>query len=589
MIPGKQPFQGHTRKLALAFDVGNRYSKVSYCILDPGEIPTIHGVTRYPAQEHLGGDDKIPSIIYYDQQHVVRAVGTEALQQHIIDQAKDENWTKLEWRKIRIYLHAGYLSSSFIKGNDIPPLPRGLSAIQVLSDFMKYLFKCARKYIVESHASGSSVWRSLENQVEFVLTHPNRWEGRQQQRIRRAAVLAGLVPVGEDGQSRLHLLTEGEANLHFCVTTSDAFSTTPVVYLDEPEEPNNHPGYQGIAVIDAGSATVDINVYSLTFSPSVSVEEIAPAECLLRGSICVTRRAKRFLKSKLTNSRYGTPEIVEHMTEQFDKSIKFRFRSAEDPQYIKFGTVRDRDPDYDIRSGQLKIPGNEVAEFFEPSVEAIANVFKTQQGRSALPIKHAFLIGEFAASDFLFMGLQRHPAFMGVTLSRPWNHVVAKFTYGVTCSPRYLPSRADHLARKHTTYCDATGHLRVPGSFRSILAKGTRVSEQQEFFYELTQRDKTPSGCSQISIKVRAYRGKYTVPGWLDEDPGSFTELCTIHADMSKVTSLLPQRRSKTGETYYSIHFKVILLFGVTELKAQLSWLENGVEKRSPASISYGD
>jgi hypothetical protein len=54
-------------------------------------------VHRYPAQERVGGDAKIPSIIYYDQQGSVRAVGAEALLESNIEQASDENWIKVEW------------------------------------------------------------------------------------------------------------------------------------------------------------------------------------------------------------------------------------------------------------------------------------------------------------------------------------------------------------------------------------------------------------------------------------------------------------------------------------------------------------
>ncbi|KAG2139676.1 hypothetical protein DEU56DRAFT_799448 [Suillus clintonianus] len=39
----------------------------------------------------------------------------------------------------------------------------------------RYLFQCARSYIQESH---SNFWRSVENSIEFVLTHPNGWEGQ---------------------------------------------------------------------------------------------------------------------------------------------------------------------------------------------------------------------------------------------------------------------------------------------------------------------------------------------------------------------------------------------------------------------------
>ncbi|KAG6334774.1 hypothetical protein ID866_4307, partial [Astraeus odoratus] len=464
MVPRK-PYQGRERKLVLAFDVGTTYSGVSYSILDPGEVPKIHGVARYPAQEHVGGDNKIPSILYYDQQLVPRAVGAETLQQHIIEQADEENWVKLEWWKL--HLRAKHLSSSHIRDDDIPPLPHGLDAVQVLSDFMKYLFRCAHNYIVESHASGPTMWKSLENRIEFVLTHPNGWEGPQQQQIRRAAELAGLVPAGEDGQARLHLLTEGEASLHFCVTTvlaSDALSKTIIASAGDLEEQDPQPDYdQGVAIIDAGGGTVDMSVYSMQLSPSVSVEEIAPAEC----KIYLTP-VLQFLKSKLANSRYGTADMVQQMTEIFDKTTKLRFRNANDPQYIKFGTVRDRDLEYDIRSGQLKLAGNDVAKFFEPSVEAITEAFEQQQKASTMPIKHAFLVGGYAASDFLYSSLQQHPVFSDVTLCRPGNYVnkavadgavsfyidhlvstrVATVTYGVPCNIVYQSQLVDHIVRE---------------------------------------------------------------------------------------------------------------------------------------------
>jgi len=40
---------------------------------------------------------------------------------------------------------------------------------------------------------------------------------------------------------------------------------------------------------------------------------------------------------------------------------------------------------------------------------------------------------------------------------------------------------------------------------------------------------------------------------------------------------------------YYALEIKVILLFGLTELIAQVSWLENGAEVRTPAVLVYDD
>lgn len=42
----RKPYSGTTRSLVIALDVGTTFSGVSYAILEPGEVPKIHGVTR---------------------------------------------------------------------------------------------------------------------------------------------------------------------------------------------------------------------------------------------------------------------------------------------------------------------------------------------------------------------------------------------------------------------------------------------------------------------------------------------------------------------------------------------------------------
>jgi hypothetical protein len=56
--------------------------------------------SSYPAQELVGGDSKIPTIIYYDQEGKVRAVGAEAVRAGIEEEAEDGQWTKSEWRAV---------------------------------------------------------------------------------------------------------------------------------------------------------------------------------------------------------------------------------------------------------------------------------------------------------------------------------------------------------------------------------------------------------------------------------------------------------------------------------------------------------
>jgi len=53
-----------------------------------------------------------------------------------------------------------------------------------------------------------------------------------------------------------------------------------------------------------------------------------------------------------------------------------------------------------------------------------------------------------------------------------------------------------------------------------------------------------------------------------------FSGLCTVVADTRRVARSLSSRRGRTGRQFYSQEFSIVLLFGLTELKAQLSWME---------------
>jgi hypothetical protein len=48
---------------------------------------------------------------------------------------------------------------------------------------------------------------------------------------------------------------------------------------------------------------------------------------------------------------------LDHIVRCFDKTTKVRFSSDKQPQYIKFGSTRDNDPECNIRFGQLKLNG----------------------------------------------------------------------------------------------------------------------------------------------------------------------------------------------------------------------------------------
>ena len=107
-------------------------------------------------------------------------------------------------------------ASKLVK-DKLPPLPSLRSIVDIIADFLRYLFQCASSYIKGAHANGEDLWSSVKDEITFVLTHPNGWEKFQQSQMQQAAFLSGLITDDEEGYDRILFLTEGEASLHFAI------------------------------------------------------------------------------------------------------------------------------------------------------------------------------------------------------------------------------------------------------------------------------------------------------------------------------------------------------------------------------------
>jgi hypothetical protein len=108
----------------------------------------------------------------------------------------------------------------------LPPLPPHKTVQRVFGDFLEYLHRCTQEYIEQTHVGGPQIWKDLEGEAVYILTHPNGWEGAQQMKMRQAAIDAGLVPDTTAGHARIKFVTEGEASLHYCVASNLASEIT---------------------------------------------------------------------------------------------------------------------------------------------------------------------------------------------------------------------------------------------------------------------------------------------------------------------------------------------------------------------------
>ncbi|PPR01379.1 hypothetical protein CVT24_006217 [Panaeolus cyanescens] len=588
--PTRSPYQGLQRKLVLAFDIGTTYSGISFSILDPGIVPEITPVTRFPAQEYVSGTSKIPTLVYYDRTGKVRAVGAEAMREGIYEVAEEEKWVKAEWFKLHLRSKVG---AGRGVTSEIPPLPLNKTVNEVFADFLRYLLECASAYIQSTNANGADLWASVENQIDFVLSHPNGWEGAQQSEMRTAAVMAGLIPDNPAGHARLTFVTEGEASLHFSIQNG----------LPSGAMKNG----DGVVIVDAGGGTIDISAYSKTMGAGKDTfEEIAAPQCHFHGSVFVSIHARLYLEQYLARSKFI--DDLEHIVRQFDKTTKLRFMDSTEMQYVQFGSARDNDQQYNIRFGQLKLQGADVAAFFEPSIECItkAVLSMAQKKSSHKPICHVVLVGGFSENDWLFEKVHSALTPAGLNILRPGRHVnksvtdgaisyyldhfvstrVSKFTYGEFIYILFDPTLDDHQIRENNVVTLPSGEKRVRDSFDVILPKNTQVSEVTEFrrarFCEAESREDFKS----LSVSVWCYRGTILEPKWADVDTKNYAEFCKFEFDASDLPLQL-RTGPGGGRNYYRVDYESVLLFGLTELKAFIAWKENGIEKRSVAKIFY--
>ncbi|KAF7783241.1 hypothetical protein Agabi119p4_2617 [Agaricus bisporus var. burnettii] len=566
-------YQGFEETLLIAFDVGTTYSRISYSILNPGKKPEVQSVHRFPGQEKAGGTAKLPSIIYYDKNGKVRAVGAEAEGDNVEVTADEENWHKVEWFKLHLRPKSSDLEAS-------AGIPLGKTVVEVLSDFLKYLKTCAEQHIQDFHPGiGSSLWDGRK--IHYILSHPNGWGGPQRTLMRKAAQNAGLIR--PRSRNQLSFITEGEARLYRCMEETEAVI-----------------GDQGISIVHAGNGTIDISAYARNIK-SDKFEEIAEAQCHFKGSIFVTRAFGDYLRNFLKDSKFR--EDIPWMKEYFDKTTKLTFREPRDPWYIRFGSSRDKDSRFGITAGKLRLEGTIIASFFEPSIRCIIDGVLTQCSVAHKAVSHVFLVGQFAANGYLFDRVKDELQSHGLCVHRPLRVAVAdgaisgilagasrnrvsQYPLGIKVPTRYNKKIAEHRCRRQNCLQLPSGYLAIPDTFNVIIERNIQVSETQEFRSRISHKSTKRARLLHLEEDIICYRGDLNAVEcqYMDNDPDNFHKLCTVRAYLGDTPIPL---RSGPGGSYYEIDFDVVLLTGVGEFKAHIAWIEKGEEKRGPARIIY--
>ena len=99
------------------------------------------------------------------------------------------------------------------------PLPKGIPLERIYADFFGYVYKHTMNFFRQREFQGTTIWENLKRsrKIEFVIAHPNGWTLHEQVFLRKAAVAGGLIHQN-DAARMVHMITEGEASVHFVVS-----------------------------------------------------------------------------------------------------------------------------------------------------------------------------------------------------------------------------------------------------------------------------------------------------------------------------------------------------------------------------------
>ena len=137
--------------------------------------------------------------------------------------------------------------------------------------------------------------------------------------------------------------------------------------------------------------------------------------------------------------------------------------------------------------------------------------------------------------------------------------------------------------------------------------QNTQVSETKEFRRSYFRETENLTEFGSITFSVWCYRGSEVNPKWKDIDTGkvfffvdliilafqdyltfwilyflvdNYTKLCTIEADLSFLP-LPAQTKSLGVGTFFRLDYELALLFGLTEMKAQVVYKDRVSNKKN--------
>ncbi|POY72841.1 hypothetical protein BMF94_4096 [Rhodotorula taiwanensis] len=565
-------------KMSVGIDFGTTFSGIAY-----GSARVFDGQIRqilnWPGSYETYR--KVPTCILYEQHDPSEEAKIVSWGLEAKNTTVREGFVKCEWFKLLLSPES---LRSGVPDPWLPPLPAGKNVVDVIADFLRCIWRYARRVITEEIGSVVDL-----NAADVLLTVPAAWDAAACSLMRESALRAGLVQSSRGGDTqwrdRLQIITEPEAGAIHASTLATLHHLRPS---------------QSFLLCDAGGGTVDTAVYKLMGQLSeLEIAEMCVRSGANTGSLFVDLKFEELLRRILKDHPvHLEPASMATFIHAFAEGDKLAYHgTAEDDEAIFrfncFNVEDSHDPSVGLEYGELAIPGKMLkTEVFDPIIDQVLELLSTQIAKIGhTSLDAIILVGGFSASEYLYTRVRqafgadvpvvvrpqdcdtatlRGAARYGLGLRMGRGGVSSVISPRSYCMKSKLPAEEeDHWRRPEYVTTNDGGTVVCENRLSYLIAKGAVLRKGERLRSRFCKFIKDPhdsvfTAHLFVSNSEELYR--YT-------DEGDLAELCRWTVDLGA----LPRFREleRTGGGY--IEFDLGLQLDSAEVRGVLM-TEDGIE-----------
>ncbi|KAI9856327.1 MAG: hypothetical protein M1813_009163 [Trichoglossum hirsutum] len=554
------------RKILIACDFGTTYSGLAWAQTSKHDYQ--EPIQQWPGAEGITRE-KVPTMLKYTGSIYKWGYQIKELEER-------HEWFKLDLDPTQSRAQSS-LASKYPSDSALPP-SYDVSYEKLIIDFLTALRQNA-EYVL-SQKLPSVVLRTTPR--EWIITIPAMWSDSAKAKARACAERAGM-----GSGNKLHVISEPEA---------------AAVYALHAMDPHNIKVGDTFVVCDAGGGTVDLISYTVSaLKPILQIKEAAAGNGSLCGSTFLNRIFTKLLRDRFQNDPNWDEEILADALEVFDTKIKRAFAGDRSDDFFTIPIPGiGKNPALGVeRAGKLRLSNREVRAIFDPVVNEVVSLVKSQIKATRRTVRAVLMVGGFGQNAYLkeriTVSINRNIEVIQTINS--WTAVVrGALMKGLE---EVAPTLADvrvtsRCARKHygieirTTYNGDihNGNTKKWDGFKGtylvlamswLIQKGDDVKENEPTTFSYYNVQTVSQGPPKtVYATIKCCEDPYNVGAPVHADTG-VKNLVKLTADLSKIPYLsFKQKQGTDNKMWYVVEWEIRMTCYSAETKYSLVY--NGVE-----------